>query len=155
MDVRDVLKLKDKTLYSVSPNAPIAEAIILMDENDIGAVVVVEADEVVGMLTFREVIAILARRLKERYAGPTPPILEIFVHEAMYRNPPLATLDMDVDKLRRLMLDNKARYLPVMDGNTVICVVSLRDVAKAVLQEKSFENKALRSYIYNWPDGRV
>ena len=152
MNVREILKLKDNTLFAVSPNAPIAEAICLMDENDIGAVVVIDGGEVVGMLTFREVIAILARRLKERYTGPTPPILEIFVHEAMFANPPLATPDMEVDELRRLMLDNKARYVPVMDGKTVISVVSLRDISRAVLEEKSLENRAMRSYIYNWPE---
>ena len=80
MNVREILKLKDTVLYTVSPNAPIADAIALMDENDVGAVVVIDGGNVVGMLTFREVIAILARRLKERYTGPTPPILEIFVH---------------------------------------------------------------------------
>ena len=152
MDVREILKLKDNAWFTVSPTTPIAEAIILMDENDTGAVVVVDGGEVVGMLTFREVVAILARRLKERYAGPTPPILEIFVNEAMVPDPPMTTPDMDVDDLRRLMLDNKARYVPVMDGKTVISVVSLRDISRAVLEEKSLENRAMRSYIYNWPE---
>ncbi len=152
MNVREILKLKDSVLFTVSPNAPIAEAIALMDENDIGAVVVMDGGNVVGMLTFREVIAILARRLKERYTGPTRPILEIFVHEAMYSDPPLATPDMEVDELRRLMLDSKARYVPVMDGKTVICVISLRDIAKAVLEERTLENKVLKAYIKDWPE---
>ncbi len=152
MNVRDIVKLKKSALFTVSPNAPIAEAITLMDENDIGAVVVMDGGEVVGMLTFREVIAILARRLKERYTGPTPPILEIFVHEAMFANPPMATLDMDVDALRRLMLDNKARYVPVMDGKNLICVVSLRDITKTVLEEKTLENRALKAYIKDWSE---
>ncbi|MBP8277994.1 MAG: CBS domain-containing protein [Propionivibrio sp.] len=152
MNVREILKLKDTALYTVSPNAPIADAIALMDENDVGAVVVIDGGNVVGMLTFKEVIAILARRLKERYTGPTPPILEIFVHEAMYANPPSATPDMDVDELRRLMLDSKARYVPVMDGKTVICVISLRDIAKAVLEERTLENKVLKAYIKDWPE---
>lgn len=152
MNVREIVKLKENALFTVSPNAPIAEAICLMDENDIGAVVVLDGGEVVGILTFREVIEILARRLKERYTGPTPPILEIFVHEAMFANPPMATLDMDVDELRRLMLDNKARYVPVMDGKTLICVISLRDIAKAVLEERTLENRVLKAYIKDWPE---
>ena len=152
MNVREIVTLKEGALFTVSPNAPIAEAISLMDENDIGAVVVIDGGEVVGMLTFREVIEILARRLKERYTGPTPPILEIFVHEAMFANPPMATLDMDVDTLRRLMLDNKARYVPVMDGKTLVCVISLRDIAKAVLEERTLENRVLKAYIKDWPE---
>lgn len=152
MNVREILKLKDSALFTVGPNDPIAEAIALMDENDVGCVVVIDGGAVVGMLTFREVIAILARRLKERYTGPTPPILEIFVREAMYANPPSTTPDMDIDELRRLMLEKKARYVPVMEGKDVISVVSLRDIAKAVLEEKTFENKVLKAYIYNWPE---
>lgn len=152
MDVREIVKLNDRAFFTVSPTIPVAEAIILMDENDTGAAVVVEGGEVVGMLTFREVIAILARRLRERYAGPTPPILEITVRVAMYPDPPTAPLDMDVDELRRLMLDSKARYVPVMDGKTPICLVSLRDITRAVLEEKTQENKAMRSYIYNCPE---
>ena len=152
MNVREIVNLKESALFTVSPNAPIAEAISLMDENDIGAVVVIDGGEVVGMLTFREVIEILARRLKERYTGPTPPILEIFVHEAMFANPPMATLDLDVDTLRRLMLDNKARYVPVMDGKTLVCVISLRDIAKAVLEERTLENRVLKAYITDWPE---
>jgi CBS domain-containing protein len=151
MNVKDILRLKDKVLFTVSPNAPIAEAICLMDQNDIGAVVVVEDGEVVGMMTFREVIAVLARRLRERYAGPTPPMLEIFVRDAMFANPPIVTPEMDVDELRRLMVESKARYVPVMDGKTLICTLSLRDIAKAVLEEKNFENKALKAYIYSTP----
>jgi len=60
--------------------------------------------------------------------------------------------DMDVDELRRLMLDSKARYVPVMDGKTVICVISLRDIAKAVLEERTLENKVLKAYIKDWPE---
>jgi CBS domain-containing protein len=152
MNVKEILKLKDAALFTVTPDAPLSEAIALMDDNDIGAVVVMEGGEVVGMLTFREVIAILSKRLKERYAGPTPPLLEIFVHEAMYLDPPTASPEMEVDDLRRLMLATKARYVPVMEGKTVICVISLRDIAKAVLEEKTLENRVLKAYIKDWPD---
>ena len=152
MNIKDILRLKDKVVFTVSPDAPIAEAICLMDENDVGAVVVVEDGKVVGMLTFREVIAVLARRLKERYAGPTPPMLEIFVREVMFANPPIVSPDMDVDDLRRLMVDSKARYVPVVDGKTLICSISLRDIAKAVLEKKNFENKAMKAYIYSSPE---
>lgn len=152
MNVKEILKLKDTALFTVTPDAPLSEAVVLMDDNDIGAVVVMEAGEVVGMLTFREVIAILSKRLKERYAGPTPPLLEIFVREAMYLDPPTASPEMEVDDLRRLMLATKARYVPVMEGKTVICVISLRDIAKAVLEEKTLENRVLKAYIKDWPE---
>ena len=124
----------------------------MMAENDIGAVVVKEAGKLVGMLTFREVLRILAQRQTERRVGPTPPIAEILVGEAMQTDPPITSPDMDVDELRRLMVTTHTRYLPVMDGDTLMCVISFHDVAKAVLEERNFENKLLKAYIKDWPE---
>lgn len=151
MEVREVLKVKDSALFTAHPNTLLSEAVIMMAENDIGAVVVMEAGKLVGMLTFREVLRILAQRQTERRVGPTPPIAEILVGEAMQTDPPITSPEMDVDELRRLMVTTHTRYLPVMDGDTLMCVISFHDVAKAVLEERSFENKLLKAYIKDWP----
>ena len=152
MEVREVLKVKDSALFTAHPNTLLSEAVIMMAENDIGAVVVMEAGKLVGMLTFREVLRILAKRQTERRVGPTPPIAEILVGEAMQTDPPITSPDMDVDELRRLMVTTHTRYLPVMDGDTLMCVISFHDVAKAVLEERNFENKLLKAYIKDWPE---
>ncbi len=152
MEVREVLKVKDSALFTAHPNTLLSEAVIMMAENDIGAVVVMEAGKLVGMLTFREVLRILAQRQTERRVGPTPPIAEILVGEAMQTDPPITSPDMDVDELRRLMVTTHTRYLPVMDGDTLMCVISFHDVAKAVLEERNFENKLLKAYIKDWPE---
>ena len=152
MEVREVLKVKDSALFTAHPNTLLSEAVIMMAENDIGAVVVMEAGKLVGMLTFREVLRILAQRQTERRVGPTPPIAEILVGEAMQTEPPITSPDMDVDELRRLMVTTHTRYLPVMDGDTLMCVISFHDVAKAVLEERNFENKLLKAYIKDWPE---
>ena len=60
--------------------------------------------------------------------------------------------DTDVMELRRLMLEEHTRYLPVMDGATLMGVVSFYDVAKAVLEEQSYENRMLKAYIRDWPE---
>jgi len=151
MEVREVLRVKDSALFTAHPNTLLSEAVIMMAENDIGAVVVMEAGKLVGMLTFREVLRILAQRQTERRVGPTPPIAEILVGEAMQTEPPITSPDMDVDELRRLMVTTHTRYLPVMDGDTLMCVISFHDVAKAVLEERNFENKLLKAYIKDWP----
>ena len=70
----------------------------------------------------------------------------------MVRNPVIATPDMEVNDLRRTMLESSARYLPVMQDSKLIGVISFRDVAKAVLEEQDFENKMLKGYIKNWPE---
>jgi len=151
MEVKEVLQVKDTALFAVHPDSPLSEAVIMMAENDIGSVIVMEGGKLAGMLTFREVMLILAKRQTERRVGPTPPIAEILVIEAMDSNPPTATLEMDVDELRRMMVDSHTRYVPVMEGDTIIGIVSFHDVAKAVLEERNMENKLLKAYIKDWP----
>jgi CBS domain-containing protein len=58
----------------------------------------------------------------------------------------------DVNEVRRLMLEKLARYTPVMDGRTLIGVISFYDVARAVYEEQSFENRMLKAYIRDWPE---
>src|SRR6185369_7139503 len=143
MQVKEVLKLKGSTLFSATPETPLGEAVISMADHDIGSLVVMEGGKLVGMLTFREVLAVLAMRQKERRVGKTPPIAEIKVGEAMQRDPMTAYPGMEVDELRRGMIQRHARYVPVMDGDVLQGVISFHDVAKSVLEEKSFENKML------------
>jgi CBS domain-containing protein len=76
---------------------------------------------------------------------------EVKVADIMLRNPVTAAPDMEVNDLRRTMIDTGARYLPVMQDGRLLGVISFRDVAKAVLEEQDFENKMLKGYIKNWP----
>lgn len=152
MEVKEILKVKNSALFATRPDSLLSEAVIVMAENDIGSVVVVDEDRLVGMLTFREVLKVLAKRQTERRSGPTPPIAEILVSEAMQTNPPTTDPSMDIDELRRLMVSTRTRYVPVMDGDVVTAVISFHDVAKAVLEERNFENKLLKAYIKDWPE---
>ena len=70
----------------------------------------------------------------------------------MVANPVTAFPDMEANELRRLMIEKHSRYLPVVEGETLLGVISFLDVAKAVLEEQSFENKMLKSYIKDWPN---
>jgi CBS domain-containing protein len=151
MEVKEVLQVKDSALFAVHPDSPLSEAVIMMADNDIGSVIVMDGGKLAGMLTFREVLLILAKRQTERRVGPTPPIAEILVVEAMDHNPPTAHPDMDVDELRRMMVDSHTRYVPVMEEDTIVGIVSFHDVAKAVLEERNMENKLLKAYIKDWP----
>jgi CBS domain-containing protein len=96
-----------------------------------------------GMLTFREVLQAVQR------GGAA--WADMLIDQAMLAVPMVAAPNMEMDELRRLMVDHHQRYLPVMDGNTLLGVVSFHDVAKAVLEEQSFENRMLKNYIRNWP----
>ena len=151
MEVSEILKVKGTTLFTVNPETMLSDAVIVMADHDIGSLVVMDRGRLVGMLTFREVIRVLARRQQEHRTGPTPPVAEIVVRDVMNPSPTIAGPAMDVNDLRRLMLENHQRYLPVMDGDVLLGVISFHDVAKAVLEEQSFENRMLKAYIRDWP----
>jgi len=151
MQVNEVLKVKGNTLFTVSPDALLSEGVMTMAENDIGSLVVMSQGRLVGMLTFREVLKVLAKRQSEHRSGPTPPVAEIYIREVMKPDPNIVAPDMDVNNLRRVMLETRERYLPVMDGDVLLGVISFHDVARAVLDEQGFENKMLKAYIRDWP----
>ncbi|WP_334120410.1 CBS domain-containing protein [Limnobacter sp.] len=151
MQVKEVLRVKGNTLFTVTPDTHLSDCVVTMADHDVGSLVVMDKGELAGIVTFREVIRVLAKRQKEQRTGPTPPVAEIVVREVMNPAPTVATLDMEVDSLRKLMLENHQRYLPVMDGSTLCGVISFHDVAKAVLEEQGFENKMLKGYIRDWP----
>lgn len=151
MKVKEVLKVKGGRLFTATPDMLLSDAVVTMAEQDIGSLVVLQQGKLVGMLTFREVLTVMARRQKERRVGPTPPIAEIKVAEALQSDPVTTDVDMEIDELRRLMLENHARYVPVMDRDTMLGVISFHDVARAVLEEKTFENRMLKAYIKDWP----
>ncbi|MFO1196692.1 MAG: CBS domain-containing protein [Burkholderiaceae bacterium] len=151
MQVSEILRVKGTTLYTVTPDTMLSECVIVMADHDIGSLVVMDRGRLAGMLTFREVLRVLASRQREQRAGPTPPVAEFIVRDVMNPEPIVATPDMDVNDLRRSMIDTHQRYLPVMDDGTLLGVVSFHDVARAVLEEQSFENRMLKAYIRDWP----
>lgn len=151
MQVKEILRIKGSTLYTVTPATTMADAVISMADHDIGSVVVMEAGKLAGMLTFREIIKVLAKRQQENRIGPTPTMSQILVNEVMNGSPAVATPEMEVDELRTIMIESHQRYMPVMDGDMLLGVISFHDVARAVLEEQAFENRMLKGYIKNWP----
>ncbi len=151
MKVNEVLRVKGSTLFTISPDAKLSDSVVAMAEQDIGSLVVMEKGKLVGMLTFREVIRTLAKRQVEQRSGPTPPVAEILVRGVMNATPTVVQPDMDVNELRHVMLETRQRYLPVMDQDVLLGIISFHDVAKAVLEEQGFENRMLKAYIRDWP----
>ena len=144
MLVNEILRIKGHTLFTTSPEQSVLEAVEVMAQHDIGSLVVMDHGRMAGMLTFAEVLKALAER---RGA-----LGDLRIAEICERDPLTATPHLDVMELRRTMLERHARYVPVMDGTTLQGVVSFHDVAKAVYEEQSFENRMLKSYIKDWPD---
>ena len=143
MKVSDILRFKGATLYTVSPETSLTAAVHVMAEKDIGSLVVMDHAKLVGVLTFREVIEILATSHGS--------LGTVRVGEVMEQAPLTCASETDLDEVRRMMLDHHVRYLPVMDGGTLMGVISFYDVAKAVVEAQSFENTMLKAYIQDWP----
>jgi CBS domain-containing protein len=143
MKVSDILRVKGSTLFTISPDQPLAEAVETMSERDIGSLVVMEYGDLVGMLTFREVISAIVRN--------NGGVGTLRVRTVMDDAPLTCTPETEIDEVRRMMLGRHARYMPALDGKTLMGVVSFYDVAKAVVDGQDFENRMLKAYIRDWP----
>ena len=143
MKVHDILRVKGNTLYTVQPDEPLVNSTRIMAEKDIGSLVVMGHGELVGMLTFREVIACIVKNGGE--------IGNTLVRIAMDDLPLTCTSETELDEVRRMMLERHARYMPVMNQKMLMGVISFYDVAKAVVDSQNFENKMLKAYIRDWP----
>jgi len=143
MQVKEILRVKGNRLLSIEPSGRAADAVKTMAEENLGSLLVLDHERMVGILTFHELLQALATR-----GGA---LGDLRVKDVMSPDPVTAAPDMEVNDLRRTMLETGARYLPVLQDDKLLGVISFRDVAKAVLEEQDFENKMLKGYIKNWP----
>ncbi len=143
MKVSEILQVKGNILFTITPDTALMDAVTFMDEKDLGSLIVMEAGVVAGILTFREVIRAIHKNGGSLGADT--------VRSCMDDHPLTITPDTEVNEVRRLMLEKHARYVPVLDQNTLMGVMSFYDVARAVLEAQSFENKMLKAYIRDWP----
>jgi len=139
MKVHEILAIKGNALFTVSSKARLGEAVATMVQEDIGSLVVFEEGALVGLLTFREALRAIAQ------AGAAWE--EVVVGDAMVRNPMTVAPQTEVNALREQMVAVHQRYFPVVDQGVLLGVLSFHDVAKAVLEEQSFENRALKAFI--------
>ncbi|MBX9959685.1 MAG: CBS domain-containing protein [Burkholderiaceae bacterium] len=147
MKVSDILRVKGNTLYTITPEEPLAKALDVMSEKDIGSLVVMDHGNLVGMLTFREVIQQVVKNKGSVGAS--------VVRAAMDGAPLTCSMETELDEVRRMMLERHARYMPVIDNKVLMGVISFYDVAKAVVDAQNFENKMLKAYIRDWPEDDV
>ena len=124
MQVKEILRIKGNRLISMDPGGRVAEAIKMMADQNLGSLVVLEQERMVGILTFQELLKCMATNADS--AG------SVRVSEVMQESPVTVAPDTEVNDLRRMMLDTGARYLPVVEAGKLLGVISFRDVAKAV-----------------------
>ena len=144
MKVSDILRVKGNTLYTVQPDQALAHAARTMAELDIGSLPVMEHGDLVGMLTFREVI--------NAVVDNNGAIGSRLVRSVMDDAPLTCTPETEIDEVRRMMLQRHARYMPVLERRQLMGVISFYDVARTVVDAQDFENRMLKAYIRDWPD---
>ena len=144
MLVSEILRIKGNALFTTPPSGTVLEAVKVMAQHDIGSLIVIDHGHMAGILTFAEVLDALAKRQGQ--------LGDLKVNDICVHDPLVASPHLDVMELRRVMLERHARYVPVQEGATLLGVISFHDVAKAVYEEQSFENRMLKSYIKSWPD---
>ena len=145
MFIREVLTIKGSSAnFAIEPDAPAAEAVQRMVENDVGSLLVMREGELVGFISERNIL----RGIHARGCS----LGEAKVSALMEKEPVVASLDDSVDYARDAMTKNHISHLIVMDESKVAGVISFHDVARACLKEANFENALLKRYIKNWPE---
>lgn len=137
--VRQLLEAKSPTIHAIRPEAPVLDAIRLMAEAHIGAVLVMDGPRLVGIVSERD----YARKvvLQGRSSSDTP------VSEIMTPNV-LTTWSLDTsDRCMQTMTEHRIRHLPVIDGDEVVGIVSIGDLVKAVIEDQQAELDSLQRYI--------
>ncbi|MCD0504105.1 CBS domain-containing protein [Bordetella petrii] len=143
LKVSEILRVKGDTLYTATPDMPVALAVQIMSEQDIGSLVIMESGMLSGMLTFREIIRLMHDNNGE--------IGQTTIRSIMDDAPVSVSPNTSADEVQRLMLEKHARYIPVMDGPTLMGVISFYDMAQAIVAAQQFENNMLKAYIRDWP----
>ena len=135
-----LLKSKlDQTVFTIAPTSSVLEAVQLMADKNIGALLVTEDMHVVGIVSERD----YARKvtLMSRSSRDTP-VRDIMTPDVMYVRPEHTT-----EECMALMTENRLRHLPVMDGGKLLGVVSIGDLVKDIISEQKFIIEQLEHYI--------
>ena len=138
--VADILKTKtDPSLHTIGPAASVFEAVQTMAQKNIGSLLVVDAGQIVGMLTERD----YARKivLMDRSSKVTP-VSDIMSSPVMYVQPSRTS-----GECMALMTQNRLRHLPVLDGGKLVGLVSIGDLVKDIISEQQFIIEQLEHYI--------
>lgn len=137
--VRQLLDQKAKTIWSIQSDATVFDAIAKMAEKDIGALVVMDGDEFVGIITERHYARNVFLKGK---ASPTTPVRDI-----MERHVIIARPEQSVEQCMAIMSEKRVRHLPIVSGKKLIGIISIGDLVKSIIGDQKFTIEQLEHYI--------
>jgi CBS domain-containing protein len=141
--VRDMLKTKGREVWSVTPDTSVYDALKLMADKNIGAVLVMDGDNIMGILSERD----YARKIVlQGKASVNTPASEIMTGRVMCVGP-----EETAEQVMALMTEKKVRHLPVLEDDRLIGIISIGDVVKATIAQKEFIIEQLEHYIRGTP----
>ena len=137
--VRHILQKKGSSAFSIDPNATVYRALELMVERDVGSLLVIDNGKFVGIFTERD----YARKvmLKGKSSKDT------FIHDIMSEHPISVTPDATVEECMSLMTKRYIRYLPVLEENKLVGLISIGDIVKYIIEDQKFIIENLEHYI--------
>ena len=140
MKVRDILEVKGSQVYSIQPDQTILDAVAVLMQHRIGALLVRDAaGKVCGLISERDVLRECLHRSAE--LGRIP------IREVMTKDLVVCVPDDAIDYAMGIVTKNRIRHLPIMDGDRVLGLISIGDLVKAGLEETEYENRYLKEYI--------
>jgi CBS domain-containing protein len=137
--IAQILQLKGSEVWSIAPDAKVYDALVLMAEKGVGALVVIEEGKVVGIFTERD----HARKVDLGGRCSQKAVVRQVMSEVTSYISPQAS----VDEAMAIMTDKRCRHLPVMENDQLVGLASIGDLVKASLDEKDFVIKQLKKYI--------
>jgi CBS domain-containing protein len=144
--VERMLAGRTKTVWSIAPDSAVSAALKLMAEKDVGALVVMEADRLVGIITERDVVRKLTMN---GHNAENTTVRAIMTDRILYVRP-----EQTIEECMALMTEKHLRHLPVIDKGTLVGMVSIRDVVADLVAEQSFIIEQLENYVYTLPAHR-
>ena len=139
-NVRQILQKKGSQVWSISPDNTVYDALKLMAEKDLGALLVIENEQLVGIMSERD----YARKvILKGKASKDAPVKEIMTSNVLYIQP-----DRTMEECMEIMSEKRIRHLPVMEDGNLVGVISIGDVVTSVIAEKEYTIKQLENYIH-------
>ncbi len=139
--VAQILKLKPAGVISIRPDVPVLDAIKLLAEKDVGAVLVMDGPRLMGIVSERDYARKVA--LKGKSSADTP-VSEIMTHEVVFVTPVQTN-----EECMAIMTSKRLRHLPVIDNGRVLGVLSIGDLVKDAISEQQFIIDQLKHYIHH------
>ncbi len=139
MTILELLQARDGDIWAVSPQATVYDALRMLADKDVGALLVIENDKLVGVFSERD----YARKIVLHGKSSA----ETFVWEIMSQGVVTISPQSTIDECMTLMTDKRVRHLPVMVGDKVVGIVSIGDIVKAIITKQAHTIENLEQYI--------